>query len=115
MIGLFLDIADIRTDYRFYCGQPGRDYRWKRKEGSRYNQIKTNNDYTIKSDILTLSYVWLGQKGIYRCSYQNNGWHDVDFYLVVKGKSTTLINNLYFSVQQTLNINLRILIKKNIK
>lgn len=84
----YLDLADIHTEHRLDCGHTGLYYRWKRKQGSRYENIFTSSKYNTNnsSQLLTLLHVGWNADGIYRCSYYDNEWYDVDFYLIVQGK-----------------------------
>lgn len=98
-----LDVADLSTEHRLNCGQTGTYYRWKRRQkGLRYyKQINNRNPgkyANTTSRILSLLRVKRNEYGSYRCTYQNNGWHDVDFYLVVQGKTFKIITinqNIY--------------------
>ncbi|XP_063397974.1 receptor-type tyrosine-protein phosphatase alpha-like isoform X2 [Mytilus trossulus] len=81
-----IEIADVQTKYRLHCGHAGTDYIWKRKANSHYNRIYTNKKYITNttSDILIVKNVYWDEEGIYRCTHYHSGWHDVDYYLVVK-------------------------------
>ncbi|CAG2218792.1 Tyrosine-protein phosphatase 1,Tyrosine-protein phosphatase non-receptor type 13,Tyrosine-protein phosphatase non-receptor type 7 [Mytilus edulis] len=85
-----IDVADLSTEHRLNCGQTGTNYRWKRiTQGWPYNYKPIANRNHGKyanttSRILSLLRVDRNEYGSYRCTYYNNGWHHVDFYLVVQ-------------------------------
>ncbi|XP_071181848.1 uncharacterized protein [Mytilus edulis] len=85
-----IDVADLSTEHRLNCGQTGTNYRWKRiTQGWPYNykQIANRNHgkyANTTSRILSLLRVDRNEYGSYRCTYYNNGWLHVDFYLVVQ-------------------------------